>query len=137
MSAAKSAAKDAIANEKARKGAQKTAWKDMGDGKRARNTASYGDFSPAIIWVIGGKVYASDGYKADIVEITGAEADKFISSSEGAAAIAKQSRAGFGSVSPMDVEIPSYLTGAPAKGKKPKPKPNGEAQTYDEWMGFK
>jgi hypothetical protein len=131
---AKQKAADAIANEKARNKAQKTAWKDMGDGKRARNIESYGGFAPAIIWVIGDKVYVTDAYKVNTVEITGDEAEKFIASSEGAAAISKQSRAGFGSVSPMDVEIPDYLTGASPADKTSKQR--GKAQTYEEWMGL-
>ena len=50
---AKHKAADTIANEKARKEAQKTAWKDMSTGSRARNIESYGGFTPAIIWVTG------------------------------------------------------------------------------------
>jgi hypothetical protein len=122
-----------ITNGKARNEAQKTAWKDMGDGKRARNIESYGGFTPAIIWVVGDKVYVTDTYKASVVEITGDEAEKFRSSSEGAAAIAKTTRTGFGSVSPMDVQIPEYLTGAPKTEQDPKPRKT--AQTYEEWMG--
>lgn len=132
---AKRTATDAIANEKARNKAQKTAWKKMSTGTWARNIDSYGEFAPAIIWVSDAGVYATDKYRAGIVEITGDESEKFRSSSEGAAVIAKQSRSGFGSVSPMDVEMPDYLTGAPPADKSQKaPK---EAQTYDEWMGFK
>ena len=132
---AKQKAVDTIANEKARKEAQRTAWKDMGDGKRARNIESYGGFSPAIIWVISDKVYVTDAYKASVVEITGDEAEMFRSSSEGAAAITKQSRSGFGSVSPMEVEMPDYLTGAPPADNSQKSRK--EAQTYEEWMGLK
>lgn len=140
----KQKAADTIANEKARKEAQKTAWKDMGDGKRARNIESYGGFAPAIIWVVGDKVYVTDAHKASVVEITGDDAEMFRSSSEGAAAIAKQSRTGFGSVSPMDVLIPTYLTGAhPAvktleSHKKQRRTQSGAktAQTYEEWMGL-
>ena len=132
---AKRKATDAIANENARKEAQKTAWKDMGDGKRARNIDSYAGFSPAIIWVIGDKVYVTDAHKASVVEITGDEAEMFWSSSEGAAAIAKQSRSGFGSVSPMDVEMPDYLTGAHPAVKTLEA--HKKAQTYEEWMGMK
>lgn len=133
IKAAKQKVVDTVADEKARKEAQKTAWKDMGDGKRARNIESYGEFSPAIIWVIGDKVYVTDAYKANVLEITGDEAEMFMSSSEGAAAIVKQSRSGFGSVSPMDVEIPAYLTGVPPADKKTKTR--REEQTYEEWMG--
>lgn len=132
---AKQKATDTIANEKARKNAMKTAWKDMGDGKRARNIESYGEFTPAIIWVIGDKVYATDAYKVGIIEISGDEAEMFRSSSEGAAAIGKQSRAGFGSVSPMDVEMPDYLTGASPADQKTAPR--RKEQTLEEWMGFK
>ena len=135
ISTAKKTAKDAIANEKARKEAQKTAWKDVGDGKRARNIESYGGFSPAIIWVIKDKVYVTDAYKADVTAITGDDAEMFRSSSEGAASIAKQSRSGFGSVSPMDIEFPDYLTGAPKPDKDSKSRKT--AQTYEEWMGLK
>ena len=131
---AKQKATDAIANEKARKEAQKTAWKDMGDGKRARNIDSYGEFTPAIIWVIGDKVYVTDAHKANVVEMIGDEAEKFRSSSEGAAAIETQSLSGFGSVYPPDVEIPDYLTGAPLADKAKKPL--GKEQTYEEWMGL-
>jgi hypothetical protein len=131
---AKQKVADTIANEKARNEAQKTAWKDMGDGKRARNIESYGGFVPAIIWVIGDKVYVTDAYKVGTAEITGDEAEKFRASSEGAAAIGKQSRSGFGSISPMDVEVPNYLTGANPADKTAKLRK--EAQTYDEWMGF-
>jgi hypothetical protein len=134
ITTAKQKAADTIANEKARNKAQKSAWKDMGDGKRARNIESYGGFAPAIIWVIGDKVYVTDAYKANVAEITGDEAEKFMASSEGAAAIGKQSRSGFGSISPMDVEIPNYLTDANPAGKTTKPRK--EAQTYDEWMGL-
>ena len=132
---AKQKAADTIANEKARNKAQKTAWKDMGGGKRARNIESYGGFTPAIIWVIGDKVYVTDAHKASVVEITGDEAEMFWSSSEGAAAIAKQSRSGFGSVSPMDVEMPDYLTGASSADQKTGSRK--DAQTYEEWMGIK
>ena len=132
---AKQKAADTISNEKARKESQKTAWKDMGDGKRARNIESYGGFTPAIIWVIGDKVYVTDAHKASVVEITGDEAEVFISSSEGAAAIAKQSRSGFGAVSPMDVEIPEYLTGASKSDQGSKPRK--PAQTWEEWTGLK
>ncbi len=125
MKTAKQKAVIAIANEKARNKAKKIAWKDMGDGKRARNIESYGGHTPAIIWVIGGKVYVTDAYKTDVTEVTGDDAEKFMSSSEGAAAIAKQSRSG--SVSPMDAQMPDYLAGAP----------RGKAQTYEDWMGFK
>jgi hypothetical protein len=135
ITTAKQKAADTIANEKARNKAQKTAWKDMGDGKRARNIESYGGFAPAIIWVIGDKVYVTDAYKVSTVEITGDEAEKFISSSEGAAAISKQSRSGFGSVSPMEVEMPDYLTGASPSAKSAKSR--GTTQTYGEWMGLK
>ena len=132
---AKQKAADTIANEKARKEAQKTAWKDMGDGKRARNIESHGGFTPAIIWVVGDKVYVTDAHKAGVVEITGDEAEIFRASSEGAAAIAKQSCSGFGSVSPTDVQIPAYLTGThPADRKTDTSKP---PQTYEEWMGMK
>ena len=134
ITTAKQKAADTIANEKARNKAQKTAWKDMGDGKRARNIESYGGFTPAIIWVIRDKVYVTDAYKVSTDEITGDEAEKFRASSEGAAVISKQSCSGFGSVSPMDVEIPDYLTGANPADKTTKPRK--EAQTYDEWMGF-
>lgn len=130
----KRTASDAITNEKARKEAQKTAWKDMGDGKRARNIESYGGFTPAIIWVIGDKVYVTDAYKANVVEIHGDEAENFRSSSEGAATISKQSRSGFGTMSPMDVEIPDYLTGAPPADQKTESRK--KAQTYEEWMRF-
>ena len=132
---AKQKAADTIANEKARKEAQRTAWKDMGDGKRARNIESYGGFTPAIIWAVGDKVYVTDAYKASVVEITGDEAEMFRSSSEGAAAIAKKSRSDFGTVSPMDVEMPDYLTGATPADKSQKSRK--EAQTYEEWMGIK
>ena len=135
LTIAKHKAENAIANEKARKEAQKFAWKDMSTGSRARNIDSYGEFAPAIIWVADDGVYATDKYKAGIVEITGDDANKFRAESIGAAAIAKQSRSGFGSVSPMDIEIPSYLTGAPDKGEKSKSR--REPQTYEEWMGFK
>ena len=130
----KQKAADTIANEKARNKAQKTAWKDMGDGKRARNIESYGGFAPAIIWVIGDTVYVTDAYKANVAAITGDEAEKFRTSSEGAAAISKQSRSGFGSVSPMDVEIPNYLTGTSPADQKTEPR--RKAQTYEEWMGL-
>ena len=130
----KQKAVDTIASEKKRKEAQKTAWKDMGDAKRARNIESYGGFTPAIIWVIGDKVYVTDAHKANVVKMIGDEAEKFRSSSEGAAAIAKRARTGFGSVSPMDVEIPEYLTGAPPADKAKKPP--GKEQTYEEWMGL-
>ncbi len=132
---AKQKAVDTITNEKARKEAQKTAWNDMGDGKRARNIESYGGFAPAIIWVIGDKVYVTDAHKASVVEITGDEAEMFRSSSEGAAAIAKQSRSGFGSVSPMDVEMPDFLTSASTADQKTETRK--KAQTYEEWIGFK
>ena len=131
---AKQKAADAIANEKARKEAQKTAWKDMGDGKRARNIESFYGFSPAIIWVIGDKVYVTDAYKASVVKITGNDAEMSRASSEGAAAIAKQSSAGFGSVSPTDGQIPDYLTDALPADQKSEPR---KAQTYEEWMGLK
>ena len=132
---AKRKATATIANENARKEAQRTAWKDMGDGKRARNIESYGGFTPAIMWVIGDKVYVTDAHKASVVEITGDEAEMFRSSSEGAAAIAKQSRAGFASVSPMDVLIPTYLTGTHPAVKTLESRK--KAQTYEEWMGMK
>ena len=134
ISTAKKTAKDAIANEKARKEAQETGWKDMGDGKRARNIESYAGFAPAIIWVIKDKVYVTDAYKADVTAITGDDAEMFRSSSEGAAAIAKQSRSGFGAVSPMDIEFPDYLTGAPPAVQTPKSRK--KARTYEEWMGL-
>lgn len=130
----KQKAADTIANEKARKEAQKTAWKDMGDGKRARNIESYGGFAPAIIWVTDAGVHATDKYKAGIVVITGDDAVKFRAESDGAAAIAKHSRSGFGSVSPMDVEMPDYLTGAHPPDKKTEPRK--KAQTHEEWMGL-
>lgn len=132
---AKQKAADTIANEKARKEAQKTAWKKMSTGSWARNIDSYGEFAPAIIWVSDAGVHATDKYRAGIVEITGDEAEKFRAASEGAAMIANQSSQGFGSVSPMEVEMPDYLTSAsPAdKGKKSR----NEAQTYEEWMGRK
>ncbi len=132
---AKRTAADAIANEKARKEAQKTAWKKMSTGSWARNIDSYGEFAPAIIWVSDAGVHATDKYRAGIVEITGDDAKKFRSESEGAAAIAKQSRSGFGSVSPMDVEMPDYLTGTTPADQKTKSR--REAQTYEEWMGRK
>ena len=135
ISAAKRTAEYAIANEKARKEAQKTAWKDMIPGLRARNIESYGEFVPAIIWVEDGGVYATDKYRAGIVEITGEDADKFRAESAGAAAITKTQRTGFGSVSPMDIEFPDYLTGAPPAG--PTLKSRRKEQTYEEWMGFK
>ena len=134
ITTAKQKAADTIANEKARKNAMKTAWKDMGDGKRARNIESYGGFTPAIIWVIGDKTYVTDAHKASVVEITGDDAEKFRSSSEGAAAIAKQSRPGFGSVSPMAVEFP-LLNSLSLDNQSPKSR--RKAQTYEEWMGFK
>ncbi len=114
-----------ITNEKARREAQRIAWKDMGDGKRARNIESYGGHAPAIIWVIGDKVYVTDTYKNDVVEITGGDAEMFRSSSKGAAAIAKQSSSG--SVSPTNARMPDYLTAAP----------RGKVQTYEEWVGGK
>ena len=132
---AKQKAADTIANEKARNKAQKTAWKDMGDGKRARNIESYGGFTPAIIWVTDDGVFATDKYRAGIVEITGDDAEKFRAESIGAAAIAKTPRTGFGSVSPMDAQIPEYLTGANASG--PDSKPRKKPRTYEEWMGLK
>ena len=125
---------DAIANEKARSKAQKTAWKDMSARSRARNIESYGEFAPAIIWVNVDGVYATDKYRAEIVEITGDDADKFRAESIGAAAIAKTPRTGFGSVSPTDVQIPDYLTGTPTN---PKSEQRKKAQTYEEWMGLK
>ena len=130
---AKRTAADAIANEKTRKEAQKTAWKDMGDGKRARNIESYGGFAPAIIWAIGDKVYVSDAHKANVAEITGDEAVFFRASSEGGAAIEETHRSGFGSVSPMDVEMPDYLTSASPADQKTETRK--KAQTYEEWMG--
>lgn len=135
ISTAKRTIEDSIANKKARKEAQATGWKDMGDGKRARNIESYGGFAPAIIWVIRDKVYVTDAYRASVAEITGDEAEKFRASSEGAAAISKQPRSGSGSVSPMDVEVPDYLTAAsPAdKDSDPRRKP----QTLEEFMGWK
>jgi hypothetical protein len=135
ISAGKRTAKVAIMNEKARKEAQKTAWKDMGEGKRARNIESYGGFSPAIIWVIGDKVYVTDAHKASVVEITGDDAVMFRSSSEGAAAIGKESRSGAGAASPIDVQMPPHLIGAQPTDKSAKPRKT--AQTYEEWMGFK
>lgn len=135
ISTAKRMIEDSIANEKARKEAQKTGWKDMGDGKRARNIESYAGFAPAIIWVIEDKVYVTNAYNTDVTAIIGDDAEAFRASSEGAAAIDKQSRAGFGSVSPMDIEFPDYLTGAQISDKITKPRK--EAQTYEEWMGFK
>lgn len=130
---AKQKASHTIANEKERKNAQKTAWKDMGDGKRARNIESYGGFTPAIIWVIGDKVYVTDAHKASVVEITGDEAEMFRSSSDGAEAIAKQSRSGFGSVSPMDAEMPFLKSLLSVQT----PKPRKTQQTYEEWLGLK
>lgn len=135
INTAKQKAAATITNEKARKEAQRTAWKDMGDGKHARNIESHGRFTPAIIWVVGDKVYVTDAHKANVVEITGDDAEMFRSSSEGAAVIAKQSQSGFGSVSPMDVQIPEYLTGAQKTDQGSKPRK--EAQTYEEWMGIK
>lgn len=134
ISTAKRTAEDAVANEKARKEAQKTAWKDMGDGKRARNIESYDEFAPAIIWVTPDGVYATDKYRAGIAEITGEDAKKFRAESVGAAAIAKTPRTGFGSVSPMDVRMPDYLTGTPAAAQGPKHRK--KTQTYEEWMGL-
>lgn len=135
LSAAKQKVADTITNERARNDAQKTAWKDMGDGKRARNMESYGEFVPAIIWVISNKVYATDVYKANVVEITGSDAEKFAASSKGAAAITETIRVGFGHVSPIGAQIPDYLTGAHTTDHYPKPRKT--AQTYEEWMGMK
>ena len=132
---AKQKAADTIANEKARKEAQKTSWKDMTTGSRARNIDSYGKLAPAIIWVTDDGVYATDKYRAGIVEITGDDAKKFQDESIGAAAIAKTQRTGFGSVSPMDAHVPDYLTGATKSEQDPKPRKT--AQTYEEWMGLK
>ena len=135
ISVAKQKAVDTIANEKARSKAQKIVWKDMSTESRARNIESYGEFAPAIIWVTVYGVYATDKYRAGIVEITGEEAEKFRAESVGAAIITKTHRAGFGSMSHMDMQIPDYLMGA--RASEPDPKHSKKAQTYEEWMGAK